>query len=190
MKLILWLCFVIIHASISSGHTCDQDPDFSCTDSQTCCLLPQGEGVGCCPYPKATCCKDRTHCCPHGLTCDIKAARCTGSEYQLLMSQVGPSKLKTLQYEPITSNLIPRTRNNHQNPWQRPSLWSNLRTKKFCPDPDFSCDDTQTCCKLTGGDYGCCPLGPDAICCDDNEHCCPHGTECDVAGGTCTPKKI
>ena len=24
------------------------------------------QGVGCCPYKDATCCKDQTHCCPHG----------------------------------------------------------------------------------------------------------------------------
>ena len=26
------------------------------------------QGVGCCPYKDATCCKDHTHCCPHGIT--------------------------------------------------------------------------------------------------------------------------
>jgi len=189
MKLFAWLCFITIQVSISASHTCEQDPEYSCSDSQTCCLLPEGEGVGCCPYPRATCCKDRTHCCPHGLNCDIKAARCIGSDYQLLMSQVGPGKFKLKQNEPITSNLIPRKRKNYQSSLPRSHFMSRIKNKKVCPDPAFSCDDTQTCCKLVDDEYGCCPLGPDAICCDDHEHCCPHDTECDVAGGTCTPKR-
>ena len=121
-----------------------------------------------------------------GLTCDVQAGRCVGSEYHLLMAQIGASKLNKKEFEQITINLIPRIA---QSSRPRPNLFSGFRLKKFCPNKDFSCDDTQTCCELTDGDYGCCPLGPDAICCEDHEHCCPHGTECDVAGGACTSKK-
>ena len=65
------------------------------------------QGVGCCPYKDATCCKDRTHCCPHGntyshshlstcphcpgLTCDIKAGRCLGASYSLLFARMLPA---------------------------------------------------------------------------------------------------
>ena len=48
--------------------------------------------------------------------------------------------------------------------------------------------ESQTCCHLKTGDWGCCPLGGDAVCCQDGEHCCPHGTVCDLAGGTCSPQ--
>ena len=53
-----------------------------------------------------------------------------------------------------------------------------------CPDGS-DCPTGDTCCKLTTGDYGCCPL-PNAVCCSDMLHCCPEGDTCDVAAGTCT----
>merc|ERR1712038_1574352 len=88
-------------ASISGrekgSHKCPQDPSFSCNDDQTCCKLPKGEGVGCCPYKDATCCKDQTHCCPHGLTCDVKAGRCLGDSYNLLLAQIVPRGQKKLE---------------------------------------------------------------------------------------------
>ena len=46
-----------------------------------------------------------------------------------------------------------------------------------CPDGVSQCPDGNTCCKLSSGGYGCCPL-PDATCCSDGIHCCPNGYEC------------
>ena len=37
-----------------------------------------------------------------------------------------------------------------------------------------SCPSGTTCCKLSSGQWGCCPY-PEAVCCDDGEHCCPSG---------------
>ena len=36
------------------------------------------------------------------------------------------------------------------------------------------CRDYETCCMMDTGHYGCCPL-PKAVCCSDEEHCCPEG---------------
>ena len=41
-------------------------------------------------------------------------------------------------------------------------------------DDGSSCPTGTTCCKLSSGDWGCCPY-PKAVCCDDGEHCCPQG---------------
>ena len=41
-------------------------------------------------------------------------------------------------------------------------------------DDGSSCPTGTTCCKLSSGGYGCCPY-PEAVCCDDGEHCCPNG---------------
>ena len=54
-----------------------------------------------------------------------------------------------------------------------------------CPDGQSQCPDGDTCCKLSSGQYGCCPL-PNAVCCSDMVHCCPEGYKCDVSAGTCT----
>ena len=55
----------------------------------------------------------------------------------------------------------------------------------ICPDGQSECPDGDTCCKLSSGQWGCCPL-PNAVCCSDGEHCCPQGYTCDVSAGTCT----
>ena len=53
-----------------------------------------------------------------------------------------------------------------------------------CPDGSLCPDSGFTCCQLSSGGYGCCPF-PHAVCCSDHEHCCPEGTTCDVASGSC-----
>eukprot|EP01136_Pigoraptor_vietnamica_P008797 Opistho-1_new@44609 len=58
-----------------------------------------------------------------------------------------------------------------------------------CPGGASSCQDGQTCCQLADGSYGCCPQA-DATCCDDHEHCCPSGYECDLSYGICVPKDL
>ncbi|CAF1393526.1 unnamed protein product [Adineta steineri] len=53
-----------------------------------------------------------------------------------------------------------------------------------CPGGSSSCPDGSTCCQLSSGEYGCCPL-VDAVCCSDHLHCCPQGTTCDVEHSRC-----
>ncbi|CAF1308822.1 unnamed protein product [Adineta steineri] len=53
-----------------------------------------------------------------------------------------------------------------------------------CPGGDMSCSDGETCCELQSGDFGCCPL-PDAVCCSDHSHCCPHGYTCNIEQNKC-----
>ena len=58
-----------------------------------------------------------------------------------------------------------------------------------CPDGKSECKDSQTCCMIAKGGYGCCPY-TNAKCCSDGKHCCPSGYTCDVSGGTCTRAAI
>ncbi|WAQ94948.1 GRN-like protein [Mya arenaria] len=51
-------------------------------------------------------------------------------------------------------------------------------------DSTHECPTGNTCCKLSSGQYGCCPI-PNAVCCSDQVHCCPSGTTCDVKEGKC-----
>ena len=48
-----------------------------------------------------------------------------------------------------------------------------------------SLESNGTCCKLSSGEWGCCPL-PNAVCCKDGNHCCPQGYVCVVSAGTCS----
>ena len=59
------------------------------------------------------------------------------------------------------------------------------RPNVICPDGKSECPSGDTCCQLSSGEWGCCPL-PNAVCCSDHEHCCPQGYTCDVSAGTCT----
>ncbi|VDN97463.1 unnamed protein product [Rodentolepis nana] len=58
-----------------------------------------------------------------------------------------------------------------------------------CNDGQTVCPDDSTCCSLSDGTYGCCPL-PNALCCEDKLHCCPNGYKCDVAHKRCIHTKI
>lgn len=55
----------------------------------------------------------------------------------------------------------------------------------ICPGGMSECPVGNTCCHLSSGQYGCCPL-PNAVCCSGSDHCCPAGYICDVSAGTCT----
>ncbi|NXQ28143.1 GRN protein, partial [Alaudala cheleensis] len=52
-------------------------------------------------------------------------------------------------------------------------------------DEETSCPDGSTCCRMSLGTWGCCPIEK-AVCCSDGQHCCPQGTTCDLIHSTCT----
>ncbi|CAH3127458.1 unnamed protein product [Pocillopora meandrina] len=131
------------------------DGQSECPEGDTCCKLQSGQ-YGCCPLPKAVCCSDGEHCCPNGYTCDVSAGTCTQGSSSLPMVK----KMSSSKRESIASNIV-------------------------CPDGQSECPEGSTCCKLSSGEYGCCPL-PKAVCCSDGVHCCPNGYTCDVSAGTCT----
>lgn len=60
----------------------------------------------------------------------------------------------------------------------------SVKVRTVCPDGSSECSDETTCCELSSGDYGCCPL-TNAICCEDHLHCCPSDYTCDVGNGSC-----
>uniref|UniRef100_A0A673N0X4 Granulins domain-containing protein n=1 Tax=Sinocyclocheilus rhinocerous TaxID=307959 RepID=A0A673N0X4_9TELE len=51
-------------------------------------------------------------------------------------------------------------------------------------DEQSSCSADSTCCYLSTGERGCCPL-PEAVCCPDREHCCPKDYKCDLHRRSC-----
>ena len=88
------------------------------------------------------------------MQCDIRDGRCLGPSYNMLLfplttsSMVKPNKIKTAF-----------------DGWSSVNMTKNVG--KVCPNKDFTCDDDETCCPLDAGEFGCCPLGGDAVCCED-----------------------
>ncbi|RWS21586.1 hypothetical protein B4U80_08821 [Leptotrombidium deliense] len=64
------------------------------------------------------------------------------------------------------------------------SISLNTVENIICPDGKEQCLDSQTCCELQSGQYGCCPYEK-GVCCSDEEHCCPNGFACDVRHSRC-----
>lgn len=135
-------------------HDVQCDTETSCPEDYTCCRLPGG-AWGCCPYEQAVCCDDHVHCCPAGYTCDTQMGTCQPEGRPL--------------------------------PWLEParlSLPGPQAAGSDVPCDDVtSCPSSTTCCRLTTGEWGCCPA-PEAVCCSDHQHCCPQGYTC-LAGGEC-----
>uniref|UniRef100_A0A131YXV2 Granulin n=1 Tax=Rhipicephalus appendiculatus TaxID=34631 RepID=A0A131YXV2_RHIAP len=134
-----------------------------CLDGQTCCLLSSGQ-YGCCPYQYAQCCSDHASCCPEGYLCKISTHQCihTVSNHTVPMVQ---------KVQPV---------GRPQAQASMPQVDAELIQ---CPDGSF-CQNTQTCCLLNSGRYGCCPYAH-AECCSDHVSCCPEGYRCKVSTKQC-----
>ncbi|KAM9000134.1 progranulin isoform 1-T2 [Sarcophilus harrisii] len=136
------------------------DSQFECPNDSTCCVMLDGSW-GCCPMPQASCCEDKIHCCPQGTSCDLAHAHCiTASGGTFPWAQKSLAKKTQQDREAMTV------------------------TNVVCPDAHSQCPEGTTCCQLPSGSYGCCPL-PNAVCCQDQLHCCPQATICDLQEGKC-----
>uniref|UniRef100_A0A3B4APR3 Granulins domain-containing protein n=1 Tax=Periophthalmus magnuspinnatus TaxID=409849 RepID=A0A3B4APR3_9GOBI len=134
--------------------------DIECDKVSSCpdghtCCKTSTGEWACCPLPEAVCCDDHIHCCPHGTVCNLAAQTCDD-----------PFRVRP----PVS--------------WVEkvPALTSEAENEKC--DKQTMCPGGTTCCKKTSGQWACCPL-PQAVCCNDHEHCCPKGYKCNVAEQTC-----
>lgn len=132
-----------------------------CPSSFTCCKMFRGH-YGCCPYADAKCCMDGFHCCPHGSECEPTSGGCESERGAWLGKAAAMMKTS----EP-----------------RKPSPPQAADPGGKCPD-GHPCAEQFTCCHVTDGGYGCCPL-TDAICCTDLIHCCPQHSVCNTSTGAC-----
>ncbi|XP_067271397.1 granulin a isoform X2 [Pseudorasbora parva] len=152
-----WLEKKPVHQNVAVTQDVPCNDTASCEDGTTCCKTKDG-GWACCPLPEAVCCEDFIHCCPHGTTCNVAAGTCQEISTSLPWQEKVPVQLISNQ---------------------------NVDVRQDVPCNDTaSCLDGTTCCKTKDGGWACCPL-PEAVCCEDFIHCCPHGKKCNVAAGTC-----
>lgn len=135
----------------------------SCSDGQHCC--PQGTSVPCplccappCPHPQgslsshvshqAVCCSDGQHCCPQGTTCDLVHSTCTSLGGSAPLAPLPRGKTPAGSNHPP---VLPRGGNT------RPDYPLSPAHDVKC-DEVTSCPDGNTCCRLSSGAWGCCPL--------------------------------
>ncbi|XP_028978944.2 granulin a isoform X2 [Esox lucius] len=166
------------------------DGESECPGETTCCETPDGRW-GCCPMPKAVCCEDKIHCCPDGSTCDIKQSKCiSASNKEMPMWAKFPARIRAEWENPKkVTTPVPDTTTSTNTIlvplWEGAKSSPLLTRAKDVPCNDTkSCEDGSTCCKTEKGEWACCPL-PQAVCCSDFIHCCPHGKICNLPAQTC-----
>ncbi|KAH9366263.1 hypothetical protein HPB48_008317 [Haemaphysalis longicornis] len=185
-----------------------------CQDGQTCCLLASGsygccpyQHAECCSDHSSCCpegyqCKISTHQCIHATTnhtlpmlrkvspifrsvAELGNAEATCCEDYVSCCPEGYRCIITLQKCVKESTEVAQPMNLH-SPFTRAAWDMDRRVctpDVICPDK-HKCLSGQTCCQLSSGKYGCCPL-PDAVCCEDHKSCCPQGYVCHVETQTC-----
>uniref|UniRef100_A0A665TPF0 Granulins domain-containing protein n=1 Tax=Echeneis naucrates TaxID=173247 RepID=A0A665TPF0_ECHNA len=131
------------------------DPHTSCPRDTTCCFMTASQKWGCCPLPEAVCCADGNHCCPTNYKCNEEQTSCVKGEVVIPWYTKLPAT-STLQDEPNSVQC----------------------------DGLNQCPQQTTCCRLFTGEWGCCPM-QDAVCCQDQEHCCPQGYTCNILSKSC-----
>uniref|UniRef100_A0A8B9JPQ9 Granulin n=1 Tax=Astyanax mexicanus TaxID=7994 RepID=A0A8B9JPQ9_ASTMX len=133
------------------------DPTTTCPKGATCCKMESGTW-GCCPLPQAVCCEDHLHCCPRNTVCNVAAGTCDSA--------------------------FSGTAGQLSVPWVRKTPATSLPPANDQCDETSACPTGTTCCRQKSGAWACCPL-PQAVCCDDHEHCCPQGYKCDIIHESC-----
>ncbi|XP_049323815.1 granulin a isoform X9 [Astyanax mexicanus] len=163
-----------------------------CPVQTTCCPTTDG-GWGCCPMPRAVCCADKVHCCPENSVCHVNSSKCVSStNKELPMWAKFPARLRAdwenhrpVAVTPKLTNKQPKTSTALKSTTTNKTRNATVSTVYNVPcDDTVACADGTTCCKNGEGGWSCCPL-PQAVCCDDFIHCCPHGKKCNLAAGTC-----
>lgn len=171
-----------------------------CPDGTTCCENAEGKW-GCCPMAKAVCCDDKIHCCPEGSVCDVEHSKCISSstKKQTPMWAKLPARVRAewenqKEGEHVTAETAhdeektPAATTANRVPASEDKVPVSSVTKAATGDvpcnDTAACEDGTTCCKTKEGEWACCPL-PEAVCCEDFIHCCPHGKKCNLAAQTC-----
>lgn len=99
------------------------------------------------PCPQAVCCADGQHCCPQGTACDLEHSTCISTRPPLSARGEDPPGGRP---PPVPAP-----------GWgDMPALSCLLVSpaRDVRCDDEASCPDGTTCCRLSSGAWGCCPL--------------------------------
>ena len=143
--------------------------DTHCGINDTCCEHLDGSW-GCCPTPNAVCCSDGNYCCPEKYTCNLKDFTCIENSKTRAAMEIANHQSPGLEITPASKTSM---------------IYNYLFhvVVAVCPGGLYECASVQTCCNLGSGSWGCCH-DIEAVCCSDNDGCCPKGFKCST-GGKC-----
>uniref|UniRef100_A0A8D0GV34 Granulin n=1 Tax=Sphenodon punctatus TaxID=8508 RepID=A0A8D0GV34_SPHPU len=162
-----------------------------CKGLSACCPLPGGAGYTCCNLPEAletslpmvpvgswvgvsgTICPDGSQC-PTEYSC----LRTSTAAFACCPWTEAVSCTDGLHCCPLGSHCSADGRACFHSPG--PADVGAVQ----CPDGESECPNDSTCCVMPSGAWGCCPM-PEAACCADKIHCCPHATTCDLEHARC-----
>ena len=147
--------------NVGPGIVCPHGDEAKCPNDESCCSVDNT----CClksAYLYGCCPLPNAFCCPDFLHCCPTGYVCVKNPWTGEMTCSKEAEAITFKDQPTSNSII-------------------------CPDGQSQCPDGDTCCEMSPGHWGCCPV-PDAVCCSDGQHCCPNGYTCDVGSGTCIGK--
>ncbi|XP_029109953.1 neurogenic locus notch homolog protein 2-like isoform X2 [Scleropages formosus] len=128
-------------ADVNSSDRDHCGSDTNCPKDTTCCFMKNAGIWGCCPFPKAVCCEDGTHCCPAGYSCDGKLNMCSKAGVVIpWYNKIG-------------------------------ALGSSSSPPAVKCKAQSSCPSGTTCHKLSSGELGCCPLTNAVCCSNHEHCC-------------------
>ncbi|XP_044274676.1 progranulin isoform X2 [Varanus komodoensis] len=186
-----WMVYIVLGGTTSSlkcpnGHTCE--------GISTCCKLPEGDEYACCNQPQLMRASQGTLyaessnkipgvVCPDGTTCpeEYSCVHTEGSSFACCPWKEATSCADKRHCCPSGSYCSA----DGQLCLQNEVLTSTKFGAVQCPDGESECPNESTCCPMADGSWGCCPL-PEASCCSDGIHCCPHGMRCDLVHAQCS----
>lgn len=176
----------------ASSLRCPDGPE--CEGPRSCCRHPLGNGYACCDQPQfpgislhmlppSTLNEDSGVACPDGSVCPLEYSclRTPDASYGCCPWGEAVSCADGRHCCPRGFHCSADGRSCLQS---QDALPPSTVDAVQCPDGESQCPNESTCCLMTDGSWGCCPI-PEAICCADKIHCCPHGATCDMAHSQC-----
>ncbi|XP_039421739.1 progranulin isoform X2 [Corvus cornix cornix] len=122
--------------------------------------------------------------CPHGAPCPVTPALPARSAVGCQDSSSCPASCQLPESVPCAGGHHCCPQGSHCGADGQSCVTDLAPRAVPCPDGQSECPDDATCCVTSSGAWGCCPM-PQASCCADKLHCCPHGTVCDLTRGRC-----
>ncbi|XP_056404114.1 progranulin isoform X2 [Hyla sarda] len=150
----------------------------TCHENAVCCELSDGKGYGCCPkdevllqsLPMIT-----------GVSCSDKGCP---EEYSCIDTPQGSACCPFAQGTSCQDGHHCCPSGSHCSEDGHQCVPASNVSAVICPDGRSECPTDATCCLTSDQGWGCCPI-PQAVCCNDHMHCCPHASTCDLQHGRC-----